>query len=356
MRTVLLTPIILLLLLAAVYLLTPQAELELEPTHGGYLDAHAPLVGIGAGGSGCYVHPDLLGSLRFRLYLHGMGVTRDELKEHGDALIARRLSRMISTSGHINRAVLLALDGVVHDDDLDRAATLVYVPNDFAARMAERYPNLEFGASINPDRSDWRRRLTQAARRGAVLVRWLPALMNIDPADPRYRDFYRQLVELDLPLLVHVGEHGAAGDRANQLGDPSRLALALDTGVTVIAAHAGAGGAYRGRPSHQRLLSMLAEYPNLYIDISGLTQINKIGYLVEILESAGAGERMLYGSNWPLLFFPMVSGFYHWPDVDLSVAKTIHHVDGRLDRDVLLKRALGVPDAAFARSEKLLLR
>lgn len=355
MRIVLLTPVALLLLFAAVYLLTPQAILDYEVPRRGYLDAHAHIVCIGAGDSGCYVHPDLADSFKFDFYLRGFGVTRDELSRHGDALVAERLNRVVAESHYVRRAVILALDGVVRNDAVDRSATRIYIPDAFAARMADRYANLYFGASVHPERSDWRERLMDADRKGAVLVKWAPALMEIDPSDPRYVDYYRTLVELDLPLLVHVGRDRAFNRGGQALGDPEKLSLPLAEGVTVIAAHAGTSGDYDGQPSHERLLSMFGEHPNLYTDIASLTQINKVGYLVEALESSGAVERMLYGSSWPMQMFPVVSPFYHWPDIELGSAKTIQDIANRLDRDVVLKKALGVPPAVFERSAHLLL-
>lgn len=354
MRIVLLTPVALLLLLAAIYLLTPMATLEHDIPRRGYVDAHAHIAGIGAGDSGSFVHPDLADSFRFGFYLRSFGVTRDELREHGDELIVRRLNQTVAASRHVRRAVIVAQDGVVRDDAVDRSATRVYVPNEFVARMAARYEHLEFGASVHPDRSDWRERLVEAKRRGAVLVKWQPAMMAIDPSSRRYTEYYRTLVELDLPLLVHVGREPALEGGGDALGDPRKLALALREGVTVIAARMGTDGSYEGQPGHERLLSMLQEHPNLYADISSLTRIDRIGYLVEALRVADAAERMLYGSDWPLLSVPMVSPFYHWPDIDLSTAKTIQSIDNGLDRDVVLKRALGVPRAVFERSAVLL--
>lgn len=355
MRSVLLTLLAALLLMAGVYLLTPRAVLNADSA-GGYLDAHAHIAGIGAGGSGCFVHPDLADSFKFDFYLRGFGVTREDLRQHGDELVARRINRTIAQSTHVDSAVVLALDGVIKDGHLDREATQVYVPNEFVAAMADKYPHLEYGASIHPARPDWRERLLRAKRDGAVLVKWLPAAMDIDPADPAHVPYYRTLVELDLPLLVHVGKERALGDVNDALGDPRGLTLPLRQGVTVIAAHIATSGRYDERSSHEILLSMLGEFPNLYTDISSLTQANKIGYLVEALETAGATERMLYGSDWPLQFFPLVSPFYHWPDIDLSVAKSINDIDNPWDRDVMLKKALGVPPAVFRRSAELLTR
>lgn len=356
MRIVILTPIAGLLLLVAVYLLTPQAMLDLETPERGYTDIHTHIAGIGAGGSGVYVHPDLADSFRFGFYLRGLGVSREDLNRHGDVLVAERLNRAIVESSYVRRAVVPALDGVVRDDTIDRAATQLYVPNEFAARMAERHGNLLFGASVHPDRSDWRERLVDAHRRGAVLVRWFPAIMDIDPSDSRHTDYYRTLVELDLPLLVHVGGQKFFSEIRRALGDPAKLALPLERGVTVIATQIGTTGSYQGEASHKRLLGMLADHPGLYTDIAGLTQFNRVGYLVDALAQPGVAERMLYGSDWPLQFFPLVSPLYHWPDVNLGSVKAIQAMDNRLDRDVALKKALGVPREVFERSGRLLAR
>lgn len=356
MRIVLLTPLVVLLLLAGIYLLTPQPILTLDVPDRGYTDTHTHMAGLGAGDSGVYVHPDLAQSFRFSLYLRGLGVSREELTRHGDALVAERLNQLVAGSRFIRRAVVTALDGVVRDGAIDRSATQLYVPNEFASRMAGSYLNLEFGASVHPDRSDWRDRLTEAHGRGAVLVKWIPAVMNIDPSDRRHIDYYRTLAELDLPLLVHVGRQGMFNEIEGALGDPANLALPLNRGVTVIASHMGTSGTYDGEAGHERLLSMLEDHPNLYIDTAGLTQINKVGYLVEALQQPGAAERMLFGSNWPLQFFPLVSPLYHWPDIELGSAKAIQALENELDRDVMLKKALGVPPAAFERSGRLLLR
>ncbi|MDZ7841578.1 MAG: amidohydrolase family protein [Gammaproteobacteria bacterium] len=356
MRIVLLIPVAGLLLLAAVYLLTPRAILDMEPPERGYTDVHAHIGGIGAGGSGVYVHPDLADSFKFGFYLRWLGVSREELDRHGDARVAERLNRAIVESRYVARAVIPALDGVVREDAIDRAATQLYIPNEFTARMAERYGNLEFGASVHPDRSDWRQRLLDAQRRGAVLVRWFPAVMDIDPSDRRHIDYYRTLVELDLPLLVHVGRQKLFSEIRSALGDPEKLTLPLERGVTVIATHLGTTGSYEGEASHERLLGMLADHPRLYTDIAGLTQLNRVGYLVNALERPVVADRMLYGSGWPLQFFPLVSPLYHWPDVDLGTVKTIQLMENRLDRDIALKKALGVQHGVFERSGRLLTR
>lgn len=354
-RLLVLTPVAAALLLAAVYLLTPVSRVEVPEPSGGYLDVHAQIAGTGAGGSGIFISDELANSRTFEAYLDGLGMTRRELEQRGDELVAKRLNDVLARSLHVRNAVIAGLDGVVRDGRLDRSATRIYVPNEFVAEMADKYDHLEHGASVHPDRTDWEQRLIQAKEQGALLVKWLPDIMQIDPSESRHIPYYQALARLDLPLLVHLGKGRAFGESSGALSDPRKLALALDQGVTVIAAHAATTGRYGDQASGDRLLSMLPDYPNLYADISRLTRLGKVGNLVELLTAPGVPERLIYGSDWPMLSFPTVHSLYHWPDIDVSTAKSIHKLNNVLDRDVALKSALGVPPAVFRRSAELLL-
>jgi predicted TIM-barrel fold metal-dependent hydrolase len=82
-----------------------------------------------------------------------------------------------------------------------------------------------FGASVNPCRPNALQRLETAKQQGSVLVKWIPAIMAIDPADPALVHFYRKLIELDLPPLVHVGQERSFGAANDVLGDPVKLKL-----------------------------------------------------------------------------------------------------------------------------------
>ena len=174
-----------------------------------FLDLHCHVAGLGAGGSECFISEQLRRSWKVGFYFRSFGVSRRELEQQGDALCADRLSAMLGQSQHVSRAVVLALDGAVDDrGNLDTARTEFYVPNEFVAALAARHANLLFGASINPCRPDAIARLDRAAADHAVLVKWLPSIQLIDPADARLAPFYRRMVELRLPLLTHTGaEH-----------------------------------------------------------------------------------------------------------------------------------------------------
>ena len=213
-----------------------------------------------------------------------------------------RISESLAQSKYVSRAVLLALDGVVDaDGNLDTNRTEVYVPNEFVAEMAARHTNLLFGASVNPYRRDALARLEWAKAHGAVLVKWIPPIMDIDPADPRLIPFYKKMAELKLPLLSHTGKEKSFSRADEELGDPEKLRLPLSLGVTVVAAHIASSEKYHGERGPDRLARLMREYPNLYTDISALTQINRPGSLKEALTRPEFSGRLVYGTDFPLI-------------------------------------------------------
>jgi len=339
--------------ISALWLLTQPTELPQRQTQ--YVDMHVHAAGIGAGDSGAFINEAMANSYKFRVYLWAMGVTEAELHEHGDAILLRKLSQRISESERVSDAVILALDGIVREDgSLDRERTQIYVPNECLMRELPQYANLHLGASINPYRPDAIARLEAVTAAGAVLIKWIPNIMQIDPADPRIVPFYKKMAQLGIPLLSHAGHERAFADANNRYGDPQRLRLPLSLGVTVIAAHIATTGQFESQRNFDRILPMFREFPNLYTDISSLTQVNKLNYLAEALTHVDVHDRMLYGSDWPLQFAPLVSSLYHLNHISLAEAKAASDYASQWDRDVALKERLGVPAAVFERSRSLL--
>jgi predicted TIM-barrel fold metal-dependent hydrolase len=324
-----------------------------EPIPGGIVDMHCHIAGIGAGGSGCFVSSRLQHNWRFKIYLHSFGVSQQELLQQGDGLVGDRISASLAQSKYVSRAVLLALDGVVDaEGNLDANRTEVYVPNEFVAEMAARHTNLLFGASVNPYRRDALARLEWAKKHGAVLVKWIPPIMEIKPDDPRLIPFYKKMVELKLPLLSHTGMEKSFSRADEKLGDPEKLRLPLSLGVTVVAAHIASSEKYHGERGPDRLARLMREFPNLYTDISALTQINRPGSLKEALTRPEFSGRLLYGTDFPLINTALVSPWYSF-HLSLRQKFSIGRTKNPWDRDVLMKHDLGVPTDTFARSGKM---
>lgn len=318
------------------------------------IDIHCHTAGIGVGGSGCFVSSAMRRNVRFNFFLKTFGVSELELQQHGDGLVLERLSQRLNESRHVSAAVVLAMDGVVDSQGkLDEAATEIYIPNEFLGRECRTYPNLLFGASINPYRPDALERLDRAAEDGAVLLKWLPSVQGINPADARLKPFYRRLRELKLPLLTHTGNEESFTRVDNSLADPLRLRGALTEGVTVIAAHCASNGRSGEQANLERLMSLLIEYPNLYADISSLTQANRLGHLPRVLHHTDIHDRLLYGSDMPIINSFITSPWWHAYRIPLPKVRRIAAIHNPWDRDVELKRALGVTEEILSNGCRL---
>lgn len=320
------------------------------------IDIHTHAAGIGAGDSGCRVSPDLVASYKFSIYLKAFGTSRDELAAKGDDVLIDRIAERVKAAHRVQKVVLLALDGPVDSTGrLDTNRTEVFVPNEFVARGCRRHPEqLLFGASIHPFRHDALDRLERASKDGAVLVKWIPSIMDFDPGDERLVPFYRRMKELGMPLLTHTGQERSFTRAKDELCDPKRLRRPLEMGLTVIAAHIASTGANEGQRDTERLREMMREFPNLYSEISSLTQANKPGYLREALGHPEFEKRLCYGSDYPLVNTALVSPWLFPLQLTRAQMSEIAAIGNPWDADVTLKQALGVPPDIFQRTATLL--
>jgi len=329
-----------------------QPVLDPDPLEGAHIiDWHVHVAGLGFGDSGNFINEEMRDNFRFEFFLSWMDETEEELEEYGDQILVKKLNDKIVRSKYVDQAVVLALDGVIDEKTktLDRKATQVYVSNEFVASQTAKYPDLLFGASINPNREDSLELLDEVYRQGAVLIKWIPNIMYIDPSDEKYIPFYKRMAELNLPLLTHTGMEKSFANAKDHFADPRLLELPLRCGVTVIAAHIATTGESDGQDNFERILPMFDEFPNLYTDISSLTQFNKLGYLAKAVKHPGLTERMIYGSDWPLSSFPMVSPFYHINHIGIKNSWRVSRYKNKWDLDIKLKEAFGVPKTVFTR-------
>ncbi len=351
--------LLVLLICIAIFLATRPSTFAKGPDMGlqkeRVVDMHVHVAGIGAGGSGCFISDELRKSWKYRVYLRAFGVTETEMIEKGDAIIIERLSRELAESSYVGSAVVLAMDGAIGDDgELDTDRTELYIPNEYVANEVRKYDNLHFGASINPYRKDSLDRLEQAAIDGAVLIKWLPSIQGINPSDEQIVPFYLRMKELGLPLLTHTGDEHSFTKARNELADPKHLRLPLSLGVNVIAAHVAVSGKNKGISNYERLLPMFEEYPNLYGDISSLTQINKVGSLSKVMNQKELQGRLIFGTDMPLIKTGLTSPMFYIFKLSPKTIYLLMKVSNPWDRDVMLKQALGVTDEVFMNFESVL--
>ncbi|MFT7669278.1 MAG: hypothetical protein ACI8X5_001978 [Planctomycetota bacterium] len=284
------------------------------------VDVHVHLAGIGSGGSGCEVHPNMLSwsspraHVRFELYLSASGV---ENLERADQEFVERLTQLIASAPGAGRFGLMAFDHAYHEDgSVNLEHSEFYVPNEWVWQTCQIDPQRLLPViSVHPYRRDALQELERWAAKGARLVKWLPNAMGIDPASSLCDEFYAKMVELDLTLLTHTGlELAVEATELQALGNPLRLRRALDRGVRVIAAHCASLGddldldqpaANRPRLSSFELFLRLMGEPKydglLFGEISAVTLVNRLDEPLRVLlERKDLHARLVNGSDYPL--------------------------------------------------------
>jgi predicted TIM-barrel fold metal-dependent hydrolase len=312
-------------------------------------DLHVHVFDMHAASRGSYVCPASRRNYLLRHLVQRMqGVAGDSADPQ--AAIVAHMDQWMRDS-ELDRFVLLALDRAhtsAGEPDLEH--TRLAVDNDFVADWAGRQPKALFGASIHPFRTDALDELDRLASRGACLVKWIPSAQNIPPDDPRCVPFYDKLARLRLPLLSHTGIEHTLPAFDNALNDPRRLTLALERGVTVIAAHCGARMYLHERNYFDAWAQTALRHRNLYGDLSGFCLPLHAAPRRRILAHPDLADRILFGSDFPAHALPL----WYAPTLGIRKAGQLRRIGNPFDKACQVLRALGIPDAAFTRAEGLL--
>jgi uncharacterized protein len=316
------------------------------------VDVHVHLAGVGSADSGCWMSPAFRRRWTFLALRLRYGITPRQMRDSADADWAAGLARRVRGS-ELDHAVALGFDGVYDAAGrLDRARSQMVVPPSWVFEVCRRHPELLPGPSLNPGRGDALERLEECIEGGAVLLKWLPATMAIDPADRRHLPFYRRLAEARLPLLVHSGgSENTFREVAPELMDLRRLELPLAEGVPVIVAHTAAPVWYAGDEDQVPLLKeMLGRYPHLWVDNSGMANPARFQHLPRFARDPFLVEHSLHGSDFPV----PSNAFYYARRIGARSAVRLDAGRNRMQRDVEIKRALGYPEAVLTRAAGVL--
>jgi hypothetical protein len=275
-----------------------------EPVRPKMTDCHVHLAALPCSGNGCYVSPKMLKSPLFRFLIWQQGLDLKEAEKSNAKYVANLLAELRG-SRHVSRAVLLGMDGVYDaKGKFDPQATEFLITNDYVLSLAKSHPN-DFwaGVSVNPQRAGAIEELQRCAEGGAKLVKWLPNAQQFDPGDRRYIPFYRELARLGLPLLSHVGYEFSLIGTDQSAGDPNKLRVPLDEGVTVIAAHGCSHGLIFYEKFYQTFLALAHSYANFFSDISALSLPNRLGMLFRLRRHPELHHRLIFGTDYPLPVF-----------------------------------------------------
>ncbi len=318
------------------------------PVKGPLVDMHVHLFGREEK-NGCWLSKTQREHWTYPFFLRLLGLNSSEGFDEG---YVQRLVGMMETSS-LRKCVLQAWDGRVDGHGrIDRnSTTSLLVPNDYMFSVVRRYPNLFIPcASINPYRADALDELARCADLGARMVKIHPPTMDVDPNKLPLKTFYRLCQARKVLLMVHTGnEHGADVVGLHN-GDPAKLELALDEGCTVIAAHAGTGQFYDRERYFANFIKLIERYSTLYCDNSVMASMLRWRNLPEMLTHSGVLDRMVHGSDFP---FPS-NGLVFWNRLPPRLTGKLAQEKNLLERDLQLKRALGIPPAVFERGATLL--
>jgi hypothetical protein len=303
------------------------------------IDCHVHLAALPDGDNGCFISTKMLKSPLFRFLLWKHDLSPKQPREANQKYIDDLLGEL-RASQHVGKAVLLGMDGLYdHTGFLDRGQTDFLISNDYVLRTAQAYPELFLaGPSVNPQRRDAVDEVHRMADAGAVLIKVLPNAQHFNPANPRYVPFYRALAKRKLLFLSHVGYEFSLIGKDQSLGDPDRLRLALDEGVTVIAAHACSYGLILYEKFLPMLHDLTKQYPNFYADISALTLPNRFRMLLHLRRFPEVHHRLLFGTDYPL----SVSHLAAWGRVGFGSLGQMIRTKNRFDRQVAVCQGLGI--------------
>ncbi len=270
-----------------------------------------------------------------------------------DEAYADLLARMVRESRYCDRVVLLANDGLYDERGRLDPRTECVVSNDWTARVVKRYPDVFlFGASIHPNRKDALEELEKCFREGAVCVKWIPPSQNIDPSDIRYVPFYENMLKHGLVLLSHTGYEHSLSTTNQHLGDPERLRLPLELGLTVVAAHSGASGWYHPVEYFPNFLRLLEKFDNLFGDSAAFTSPERFTYRKWILSSEFIREKIIQGTDFPTPPLPIL-----WAGtLGFRKALKIQFMRNIFDQDYLAKKEAGFPEEHFRKGHDIFLK
>jgi uncharacterized protein len=308
----------------------------------GPIDAHVHLYGNGKGGMDSWQRHRWIMRPFVRAGARDIGLECgfDDLRF--DELYLNKLLQWVSDST-LEAAILLACDWV-HDDrgTVRKDLSDVFVSNDDVFVAVKRSPKLLAGISIHPARPDALEELERCAAAGAVLLKLLPCVQNVDCNQKKYKPFWTKLADLGMPLLAHTGGEFFVRSCRNDLKSPLCLRLPLECGVTVIAAHCATRALPWDGDHFEEFVKMRKDFQNFYGDLSALSHITHLKSLERLREEP---ERLLHGTDYPVVTAIFPSWLKGW--IGKETMQRLRAMRNPFQKKIELTKALGFPERVF---------
>jgi predicted TIM-barrel fold metal-dependent hydrolase len=174
------------------------------------------------------------------------------------------------------------------------------VPYEVVARVCERYPDRFSGlAGIDPTRGiaqlkelDW-----AVKELGFVGAHWYPHWFSMPPNAPQIYPVYARCCELDIPIMMQVGQNLVYGDqrRLPSVARPILLdQVAIDFPSLVLI------GIHIGVPWTDEMIAMCWKHENIYTAGDAYAPRHWPSSFVHYANTYGR-EKVLFGTDWPVI-------------------------------------------------------
>jgi uncharacterized protein len=321
------------------------------------IDIHTHLAGLGHGGTQCFISPRKFRSPLYKLMRWKLGVYRADREGRLDQAYLERLDKDVRLAAEhraLDAAVVFAHERIYTEEgQVHPSRQELYVPNEYAFACCERPEmrgRLMPAMSIHPYRADAIDESLRWIERGAVAMKWLPNSQNMNPADKRCLKIYDLLAERRVPLIAHTGGEHTVSIMRPELGNPELLRPALDRGVTVIVAHCGTKSGLFDTNWMPHFCKLAREYPNCWGDTSTFCTPGRTRWISRILREEGVVEKLIHGSDYPVPPAAWTALF----SLGLKRTRSLHQIWSFLERDVRIKRELGMPEMVFTNAARVL--
>ena len=181
-------------------------------------------------------------------------------------------------------------------------------------------------------------------------MKWLPLTQMMDPASEQCIPLYEAMAHHGIPLLCHTGGEQTLTAPDKSVRDPAKLRLALERGVTVIAAHCGTRSLWGEEEYFDTFCRMAKEHERFYGDTAAITLPTRNYCLKRLLADRELQAKLVHGSDWPVMSWPPVR------HLGVGGAWRMFREGNWMRRDVMIKRELGFDEAYWTRAEKILRR
>lgn len=213
----------------------------------------------------------------------GIAVLRD-LEATLPMLLPQTLIAQMDEAG-VDKSIIYAVE-----------APLVYASNEYVHALCRQFPDRLMGfASVNPKAADAPAILERAVREmGLPGLKLHPPLQNFFPDDEAVFPVYQKAMELDIPVVFHVGTTPFGAMCRLAQADPLRIdeVAVKFPQLRILLTHLGTLW-------HNEAFMVVEKNPNVFIDTAAyITEIPQI-LTPDMVQRIGP-EKIIFGTDYPM--------------------------------------------------------